>query len=270
MHGDPTTLDGIKDLADAARKPHWLKRPGEDVYDLIAPDGSRDLYHLPPRMTLATGITGFIAQLCDYSQGFDAESETRVFVGDTSIEAVFDDRGGRRDVLRMPLSKTASIAWLEEAADGYSMGQRDLEWLLRSDFAERVAPATLLPTVRKLRFKRNESGESDISHGRESMGRAIEMEVAGVESGDLPEEIVLQTSVYEAIASSEEPPVFPVRCAFRVNVDDGTFTIRPLEGEVVRAVSSANRYLAESIASKVEVFDTVFVFPASSDVRNRL
>lgn len=240
------------ELVDKARRPGFLKHPHmpDHASLLIRADGTIDAEMVRPRAYRATSIDGLIAManyLSTTPEGSREGNKAVISVASGSAMMVLEEQTARTHRVELQLPSTKSIGILD--AGGFSgVTQDELDWELRSNFPNRVAPASFLPQVRKLKFKASSSGGREIGHGRETVDLSVEAELSG-SVDPFPEEIILKTPVFEELASMEM--FFEVRCAVRVNTAERTFTIKPLEGEVFRARLSARQYIATLIRRQV-------------------
>lgn len=271
--GDDNAIATVSELTRSAMKPGWMDFPSGDPRKvMVAPDGDLGAMWVPSRSYKAMSIAGFLEQVNDLaavpgedwagdSKG-ELTNDVRIFVGDDRIVAVFNERTNRSDTVTLDLNKLESIKMLLSPDSSLkSLSQKQLEWLLRSTYADRVTPITFLPSIRKLKITGHSGGGSVVSHGRETKDLSIEAEIAGLD-GDLPEEITLSSSIFAELADGSVPPEFRVRCAVLINVEKASFTIKPLEGEVARAMAAARRDVIARL-KEVELPDNVVVFSDS-------
>ncbi len=260
-----TAVEQIAALAVAAKKPGIFDFPGADDHRcfVIEANGSLGEMYSPPRSYQALSLQGLIDQINDLSVvGFpnsDGTFETlecRVFVGNTVVQAILDERVTRVERMSLRLRAVESVQALQNGFNG--LKQAELEWKLRSLFPGRISPETMLPTIRKLKFRQGQSGGSAVEHGNETVDMEVEASIAGIDQ-DIPDEIVLSTPVFDQLAALESPPLFPVRCAVHIDVQKMKFTIKPLEGEIIRVFQSARSKIVDmledaALPSNVKIF----------------
>lgn len=267
--GDPVNLEVLEDrsaveqvaeLTMKAMRPQWLEMPDsdDDRRWLVKADGTLGDVYIPPRGYEALSVAGLIHMVSDLASIKVSSSEIvaqddagalepcRVFVGNSQVTALLDERGQRCDAVVLSLNPLSSLMAAEAGMVG--MKQADLVWKLRSLFPDRVLPATFVPGVKKLKFTSGATGGQSVGHGNETVDLEVEATVSGVEE-DLSamEEITLQTSVFEVLAAMVDPPVFDIRCAVHIDPQSRKFTIKPLEGEVARAKASARKKIVEML-----------------------
>lgn len=242
--------DLVRDIAkliDAASKPMVIKHPG-GLKAVVDSHGEVTSLHAPRRSYRAHSISGLVSMLHDLSESEDA-GNIRVFVSDRTVTALLDEDGDRIETIVLDLCRTRGFDRLSNYGTAFfKLDQSELDWILRSEFPSAVDPSTFVNALRKLKFARNSEGTSEVTHGRESMGVQVDQKVSGLSKGDLPEEITLSTTVFEMLAADDElEEPFQVKCAVRINVEERTFTIRPLEGELKRAEREATEWIADQI-----------------------
>jgi hypothetical protein len=153
-------------------------------------------------------------------------------------------------------------AWTELGnANKRPMNQRDFLRFLRYTLREETEPKSLTATVRQLKFVVNTQGTQGIQAGRESMGRTVEMQVAGIDASALPDMITLRVPVYDELVSESGPNVgqvmrFPVAAALETDMAAQTFTLRVLDGELpntlLRARNTIRAGLIEAMKDLVD------------------
>ena len=175
----------------------------------------------------------------DFCTAADAEGRvttgaTLVFVGDNAVSARVDDSQRCRDRLTMPLTFTPEFQRLRELERaGQGKGQQAFVDELRIQFARSV-DVEVVDLFRSLRFIAETGNEGQVQTGRESVGRKLKRELlAGSDGMNIPDEICLRVFVYEEITDSNV--CWPIRCAVRVDLDEQTFSLHPLAGELHNA-----------------------------------
>ena len=147
-----------------------------------------------------------------------------VWHNEERVVVVFDDLN-RRDVGVLPLRRSPQFYLLEKLGkDG--LDHRTFIRTLRHDLAY-TGVEGLLSLVRKVEFKRHNDGRSDIGHGKESLGRAVEAAVTTTD--ELPEEVDLSVPLYETegCAANES-----VRCSLDIDISTERFSLVPLPGQL--------------------------------------
>lgn len=165
------------------------------------------------------------------------------------------DAADRRDTATMAFECSTQYAKLCELETRGPLDQKKLISLLRVDFAGCIDLPGLLTSVRKIKFRASTSGESNVQHGNESLGKSVEAEVSGVDAA-FPEEVVVKVPVYRNYG--EDGFRTSVVCALEIDPPTQTFSFRPLGGEITRAMHAAQ----ESIGARLRdgVGETVPVY----------
>lgn len=158
-----------------------------------------------------------------------------VLIGTASIDAVMDERQRYEqwsDKIQMHLRATMQYTQaLELQVCPQWMGQRKfIDWL-RIHMAGTVERETI-DLFRQLKSSSQGAGAAEVQTGKESVARSVHKELKG--ATDLPEEITLKLSLYEELA--DEVYVQPVRCALSISLDEMSFCLMPLAGELTKAL----------------------------------
>jgi len=179
--------------------------------------------------------------------------DNTVWIGTDAVRLVLND-ADRRDVVTLPLVKSPQFKTLEKMASQCLFDQQQLIRLLRIDLPGAERRNELLSTVRKIKFRQSTSGEDDIQHGKESLGRAIEAQVTG--SGDIPETVVVAGPVY--CNPGEREQSYVVGLDLEILPSEQKFRLCPLPDELDKAARDALqgiRYrLNESLPDGTAIF----------------
>lgn len=232
----------------AELRPLRLPSDPEDVHYLTHPDGSieRVVTERRPRHFAADGIEGVVNAAHVVARRSEVLT-CYVYRDVVSIEGE-DAEGRRRDSVGCKLVRSEPFAALADGAKKLTgLSQSELIWHLRTTFSGVVSPASLLPTVRRLKIRSSSQGESEIQHGKASMGKAVSAEAAGADS-PIPEMITVACQVFEGVTLySEALPLASVVCALDINLQEALFTVRPLPGELARAEHEARAWIADQV-----------------------
>lgn len=218
--------------AEEANVPSVTAIPGDPVQVLISHGGAYEKHQLPPAHRKHTVRTLDDMILITERASAVWGGKPVLWHDRASVVLVVDD-GERRDLVTMPLQIAETYATVEKLATR-KFTQKEFVQLLRVSLRGCVVDKTLLPAVRELKFKKNASGTSGIQHGRESMGREIESEIVGADA--IPEEVVLQTRVYN---NPDVQYMAKVACALDIDLESETFTLRPMPDQLEEAVQGA-------------------------------
>lgn len=230
--------DAIKAIQDIAVKAH-----GQDI--VTTTHEPSHVYFLRDRATgnldrkeAAPAIRRYrlstIEDMVEAVKSFASKVEKArpvVFCGRGDITAILDENAGRRERLVMELPMSGEFEKLKELERRSPMQQKQFVSTLRISLAGSVDPA-VVSTFRDLKFSKSDNGESNIGNSAQTVGRKVQMEIAGG-GKPIPDEIEVTPFVYRDLV--DESLRQKIRCAIDVNLDDATFTLVPLAGELERA-----------------------------------
>ena len=217
-----------------------------------------------PRLYAAATLSALCDQVRRFYETGNKDARCTIFIGEQVVTALFDETGNRRErIIWKLMSAQAFTAVL--SANGWSMAQKDAIAFLRHTVRGDTQPPSLLSTIRQLRFTSNASGSSSVSAGRESLGKSVEMAIAGVD-GALPEDIKLRVPVYENLFDSESSPQrFTIDTALDCDVQTQTLTFRLLDGEAVGVVLRAREVIKKLIEDDLDELASESVFVVLGD-----
>jgi hypothetical protein len=249
------SIGDVRSLCEAARKPYWLKNPADNGHALIGAAGEiQGEKYIPPRSYQAHTVSGLVDAVRDLAS-IDPNNPCRIFVGRNRVTAFLDEREDRRHKVSLDLMWLESFSRLargqtldDSASDRAAFDQKQLIDFLRWGFPGRVAPASFTAALSTLKFTTKEGGAATVKHGAETVDLSIEREIVAV-TGKLDETIVLSTPVFDKLAMIPDPPLFEIACLVRMNVQDRTFAITPLEGQVDLALRNAMEWIRANIAA---------------------
>ena len=238
---DSTFIQKIAELGrDAASPIH--KVPGDNEALLVrGPDGGFTRYDLPVRRN---HIAGELTAIIDLYNRFD---EAEIWYSRKGIVVVIEtgDDVAYRDRATLPLTYSPQLALLQEWEAGrcnvYSQAPAVLT--IRTVFRRCLGKAgNLEAALKNIKFLSAASGSSAISHGKASVGKQIETQVAGVEN--IPEQFTLQVPVFNGgFASIQDVEV-------AIDLDPATQNIKfiPIPGDVEAAIGRAEAHIGTTLA----------------------
>lgn len=267
-NGMEAALRYIGDLKDETHKndgPTVIPMPHEPpgTYGLWNPANKQleiKLGATPPRQYEAGSVEAVVKLIDELGA---ADKQAFVFVKEGRIETILDERGDRRERVRMRLTPATAFTALR-ANNGW-LGQKAMIEFLRTNLNAKYDPASLLTTVRALKFDSTTSGESTVRTGRESMGKNVSARVAGLTGEDMEdmENVTVTLPVYVDLldaSKSYELAEFSVGCSFDIDVQEAKFRLRPKAGEIERALLEADRRIMDDITANVKDATRVRVF----------
>lgn len=126
--------------------------------------------------------------------------------------------------------------------------QAELVRKLRIDLAGTLPDgAQFLSLMRNVRFKSGADGQTNLQHGKESMGKSIDAEVLGTDA--LPETVTLHVRVFDV---PDLKTVKPVVCALDIYPHECVFKLIPLPMELANARSAVLDELATTLGGELE------------------
>ena len=215
-------IDKLTSLGRESAAPKVTELPGGEKY-VVAHGGEVTTHDAPNRRahecrSLAS-IQAAIERWC--------ESGT-VWHNEVGVVVATDDTD-RRDTITLPLIKSEQFSALANlTTDG--LDHKAFVRLLRHTFAN-AGVEHVLNLVRKVTFKRASDGTSDVQHGRESLGRAVEEKVTA--TSDIPETVRVTVPVYETDGADFQ---HTIDCSLDINMQSERFVLMPLPGELAKAM----------------------------------
>jgi len=254
LHLDGDALELITTLAKNAERPMTLDLPGTEKTAVVYGDGKVVRETLRPRRYDAETVGGLAMMIADLASR-DGVDDVRVFVGRKRVVAVLNEHTDRHDRVTFELKTDESMETLKDAERNGQYAQKDLIWLLRSQFAGGVAPNNFLPAVRGIKFRNNTSGTAGVQHGNETVDMQIEKSISGLDESGFPETVILSTPVYAQLAAVSDPKPIAVACAVDILIDEQKFRLKPLAGEIERAYVSATNAIVDRLSTLLEGTD---------------
>jgi hypothetical protein len=154
---------------------------------------------------------------------------TLVLVGEKQIVALLNEHH-RRERLHFELTKSKAFKTLTECEESRdAAAQKEFLSMLRIDLNGAVE-ATVINLFKQIKFEKSSEGESSISNSSKAVSNKVKMSLAAG-GQEIPDEITAKLAVYEEFPEI----VLPVRCAVETNIEEATFTLIPLAGELNEA-----------------------------------
>lgn len=252
-------INAIQDLAAAAARasqPRITEIPGDPrhVYVDSAGTGSWEKEPLP-RRCFAHHVETIedLARLAVYAQA-ELNLRPAVWHAHAQVKLIFD-RADPFDVATVNLQIDRRWQTLLTLSQARPLRQRELLTLLRVDLAGCLPTPRLVNAVSHVNFRAANLGESIIQQGRETLGRHVENEVAGVKE-PIPERETLRLPLYDNVGERELR--WDVECDLEVNAAEQVFVFRPLPGEMEAAIAlhqaDIRQRLIEALGDEVEVY----------------
>lgn len=250
---DAESIREIVSLADARRTAKFQRVEGEPehIYWRLDPDGTADKViadapMLFRKMDRPADVVTFIGRI----DPEEYRSEAAIFYDVVGVTCLPDATDNRASVF-CPLELSPQMRWLTTQAK-QPLSQRDFVRLLRIDLRGCFAAyPTLLSMVRNLRWTGTQFNDGAVSHGRESLGRAIEAQVSGADS--IPEEITVTVPFWRQFPCSVS-----IACAIEILPQEQSFRLTPYPNEIDKATETALDALAAALESKNEHWPAIY------------
>jgi len=206
------------------------------VYGVRKPDGTicwRTAEPMPGHHKAFT--LQAIADVVKENSGGEDTDAPEVWYGPEAVVARFGD--GLRSSITLSLGFSEPYlrlaAWKQQ---GNAVSQPNLVRELKTTFADCLERSgNLAESIKRVKFQTGQTINSEIGHGRASLGKEIEGQVTGV--GIIPEYVVFSLPVFanpcfQALRAG-------VRCAIEPDPATGTFRVAALPGELEGAADAA-------------------------------
>ncbi|AMV29315.1 hypothetical protein VT84_33275 [Gemmata sp. SH-PL17] len=220
-------------------------REPRHVYYVLQPDGKLDRTFATEAPAahqaadLDTLVRAAIARKPDADNPFGPE----IWYARSGVVAVLDTEATAPDVCRLALTPSPQMAKLAEwdRQGKASPTQAELVILLRTLFAG-YYPVDFLPAIRGVKSSKKTDADSQIGHGKVSLGKSMIAEMTGVAA--IPEQIVFTVPVFAQAAVHIRGPV-------RVEIDpdpqNERFNLYVIPGDIETAFAHAEEVLANRL-----------------------
>lgn len=248
---DESFIQAIQDACPEATKAEVIRLPAEAPHIYAIHNRRTGDLHIreaapTPRRDAALTLDG-IAETVKHHIANKLSSDTPVVaVGESAVVFLPCQTGHRRVTLTLKRSEQFRAI---ESNQLQSIEQKKLDWTLRTVFKDQISPEGFAYAIKQLKFSDDSKGTSTVSHGRESMGVSIEREVSG--ANEIAEEIILTIPVFEGVFWKGDQFFARIRCAVHIDAQERKFTIRPLSGEVSKALADARAWICRSLSEEI-------------------
>lgn len=228
------TIQELAEEASRAKQPRIVPIPGDprNVFVDAAGTGGWEVRRLAaPKRTHKPATLEDLGRLALYAH--DLDLDPAVWHSEDKVHLVFSQNDPWDEAI-LPLVKTPQWLLMEKLADKVPLRQRELITILRVELAGCIGSPRLLNSVSHVNFRAGVQGESRLEHGRESMGKSVESEVAGVKE-QIPERETVRVPLYENVG--ERGLRWDIECDLEVNATEQVFVFRPLPGQLEEAVA---------------------------------
>lgn len=223
----------------------------EDTYFLRGADGKYERMQAEPdpRDYVASAFEDFV-ELIKSSRG--NATKTLVMVGARGVVGLLDEVQ-RRERVTFLLRPTMGFLTVKECEKRRPLGQREFVSMMRVELNGCVDPI-LIAAFKHIRFEKSSDGEQQISNSNKAISSKIQMKLAAG-GADIPEEITLDLAVYEEFPTIKKA----VRCVVETCIEEGTFTLIPVAGELLSAQVKTQGEIQRGLIERFKSLITVNV-----------
>lgn len=179
-------------------------------------------YEVPPRERggeIST-LPSFISACLD-----DAiMKKPEIYVAEDAVVALIN-RDDRKERVTCPLNESDRWRTVCFLSAGKSFSPRDAVKFLRFDLAGSDTEA-VVQAVSRIDFARKSDGRSDVGHGKETLGKSVEMAVQ--QASDIPEEFNIRVPVFTTPGCRETTTV---KCGIYLDMTNESIVLRVLPDE---------------------------------------
>lgn len=222
-----------------------LEREPGHVYAIVNKSGEIDIRSAVPKPRAHK--LGGIAEVCPYVEE-RGDADSVVWYDEKKIEIVMDD-ATRRDRVVCDLTFTPQFRLIQELQNAKYFDQKSFVRMLRVDLADCLLDNRLLEFVRGLKFTATATTAGTVRHGRESIGRDVEMQLQGASMDECPETTVLQCRMFTDTSLRDS---FQVNCAVEIDMDAQRFALTPFPMECRNAIDSQLNRIQEMLQVGLE------------------
>lgn len=209
---------------------------------MILKGTSEEIESEPKALTRSVSTIESIASVLRHEEAHDPEVVSQVYVNETGIVAIID-QDDRTE--RVSMSFEYSSQYLELLKLKSATSQKAFVTALRSHLYGCCSYPDIVNIARKIEFNRTSDGKTSIEHGRESLGRQVEMAVRSV-AGDIPEELTFRVNLF-AVPSDLNTQV-ELKFALDIDVSNSTLMLLPTGDNETRE----RQRVINEIAQRVE------------------
>lgn len=148
---------------------------------------------------------------------------SQVYVDETGVTAILDEYD-RAERVKMAFTYSAQFLALQSLQK--LTNQKVFITTLRSALNGCCSYPDIIRIVRKIQFKRSNDGAKTVEHGRESLGRSVEMAVQSIDGDNIPEELTFRVNLFST--PSDVPSQVELSFALDINVENEGLTLIPI------------------------------------------
>jgi hypothetical protein len=154
----------------------------------------------------------------------------------------------RESQVSVTFEKSPQFETLESCGDAWRDPKQFSAWI-RTELLDALRGAKgFTQLLKSLSFRVEETGKSNLSQGRESIGREVDAEISS-EFGELPETVIFDVRVFS------DPSLIrrqPIECALDVDPRKCLLKVQPLAGQLQTAIDEELGGIAELLKKNVD------------------
>lgn len=238
--------------ASAATKIAVIGLPGEPpgVYGIVKADGTFEKVKALPsarshHLIRVDQIPDFIKDARDRLQ-----AKPTVWFDEAGVIVLLDDtaESARQSIAKVEFNKSAQFEVIESCGDSWRDPKQFVAWI-RAELLDTLRNAKAsMQLFKSLSFRVEETGKSNLSQGRESIGREVDAEISS-EFGELPELLVFEAKVFSDPSLVRRQPI---ECSLDVDPRKCLLKVQPLAGQLQKAIDEELAGIGELLKSSVD------------------
>lgn len=231
----------------------FIQEPGTGSAIMVDRDGNEIGRVGPYESSKAYSISGFCSMFARMIMREPSTPNAVITINNNCIIGVCDaDKATHTGIVRMDLHPT--IEWSDlcrmHEAGGTAFDQKSLIRFMRTHFHESQMYTEVCPTLRTIRFVANQESYQSVVHAKDEMSNTAKRAAIGAGESSIPEFGTLTTHRFRE--SMNEIAPCNIRCSIDVDIDDKSFSICPLAGEMDHAEKNAIESIADNIFSGMQ------------------
>jgi hypothetical protein len=189
---------------------------------------SEEIESAPPYLTRTAKSLDSLAQIIRHENIVDPDgtgdaTHSQVYVDESGVTVILDEYD-RAERLKMSFAYSAQYVALQSLQK--ITNQKLFIATLRGALHGCCSYPDIIRIVRKIEFKRSNDGVKTIEHGRESLGRSVEMAVQSIDGDKIPEELTFRVNLFST--PSDVPSQVELSFALDIDVTNEGLTLIPI------------------------------------------
>lgn len=237
-------VKSLQGLTEQAQGVTITKDPAMPGKALVRAGSKFEWVDLPPaeRKHSVVGVDDFVEALEDKVIAPMPE----VYIGSDQVFAYLD-RNNRRASVSLPLPYSSRFSVLKRMdTQALSLTPSEAVKFIRFEFQD-VGADALLGALGRIDFTRKGTGASTTAHGKESLGRSVE--VAVQQADQVPDRFTAKVALYNV--TGLRSVVVEVECGVYLDVQNERVVLRPLADEVATALLTAQAAVLEILQGRL-------------------